>query len=574
MNHQQQWDNLIDIVSKRMHEKTGNVFGSKQRPMLEARLRRHLRKINVSIENYPIYLQQNQALEDEKLIALLTTHFTSFFREFVHFEWLLKALPGIVKQAKLNGRKEIKILSAACSRGHEVWSLAMWMETHLKSIDPQMSWTIVGTDIDVESISVASNGVYHKKEIEAAPRNLWEPFWQRGRGEIADWMRVSKQLKSKCTFRVANLLKPSKAENEKYDIVFCRNVLIYFDTKNFQAVAENLLSKVYPDGFLVTGVSESLTHLNLKLKTIAPSVYSQATSETVLVSSTEVSSPKRLKVLCIDDSKTILNIFNKILNTVDIEVLSVASNGEEAINLLKNIKPDVITLDIHMPIMDGLVFLQRSNVAKDIPVVVVSSIERDNFEIVQPMFDLGVSDFVEKPTLENLSQISEELKQKIKIAHASHKSNSSDSNRKKREIVDSSDTLPNRTGGRIFIDAGLSDRNQIVNILNNTINDDEVFISLNSNFNISQRWVNSIQSRFPYVKLVDGFTDIKINSIKSSIMMLFKSGKNNIVINVDSKSCYIVLEEGHWDNKLTNIAHDMYPLTSFPYMVKKFLEGR
>ena len=266
------WNNLIQDVAVVMSKETGNVMGEKQYPMIESRLKRRCTELKITHPaDYKQYWTQHQTEENKHLIGLLTTHFTSFFREYSHFEWLAGELPSIVAHAKKEGRSTIKLWSAACSKGQEVWSLCMWLQFHMPKIDPSMSWQVYGSDIDPVSVKEAENGVYHRRELETAPRHLWEGYWIRGKDEISDWYKIKSDLKSKTKFFTMNLLKPTV--EEKFDVIVCRNVLIYFDRDNQENIAKSLLKRLTPEGTLITGMSESLSGFGLPIRGVAPSVY-------------------------------------------------------------------------------------------------------------------------------------------------------------------------------------------------------------------------------------------------------------------------------------------------------------
>lgn len=405
------WMNLVKEVSAVIGPITGNVFSEKQYPMVESRLKRRCSELKLtSAAEYERYWKSHQKEENEVLIGLLTTHFTSFFREFIHFEWLAHELPFLVEEALRDNRKTLRFWSAACSRGHEVWSLCMFLDYELKRIKAPVDFVVYGSDIDEVSIQEGQNAVYHRRDIETAPRHYWENHCVRGKDEISDWYKIKSSLREKAKFFKMNLLKLDIPANEKFDVILIRNVLIYFEKDNQLKIAEALLSHLYPQGTLITGVSESLSGLLPDIKTAGPSIYKKITSQVVKKEA------QKMKVFCIDDSPTVLTILKKILSNSEFEVMDTASNGEEAIEKLKTLKPDVITLDLHMPLMDGPTFLARTGMAKKLPVVIVSSVDRED-PIISKLNDSGVADIVEKPTLTNMSLIGDELIQKLKIGY-------------------------------------------------------------------------------------------------------------------------------------------------------------
>lgn len=565
------WTLLIKQVCDRLTALTGNILGERQKPMVEARLKRHLRELKVEVADYPRYWREHQTQEDDALIALLTTHFTSFFREFLHFEWLESALPDLTRAAKEQGRSEIKIWSAACSRGQEVWSLGMWLAQHMPRIAPGMNWSVYGTDIDVTSVSFAKNGVYHHRELEAAPRQLWQPYWQRGTGDISDWMRVKKELRDRCTFGVDNLLSLSATHTTKYDVIFCRNVLIYFDPANQAKAVKGLLGHLHPHGSFVSGVSESLGSLGLGLQTLAPSVYSlqAAASKKPVHAVNTLQIPKPLRVLCIDDSGTVITILKKLLSGSDFEVVGTAENGEKGLKLLGELNPDVVTLDLHMPVMDGFTLIKNTDSAQRYPIVVVSTVERDNATLVHPLFAAGICDFVEKPSFENLSRIGEELQQKLKMAWWSKKRGLS------MMALEPVVSRAKRQPGRVVLNAGLSDREAVQAVLKaSDLLQDEVFVHLSGETHLWEDWALGLRSEFMSLNLKISRDVQWVRDGKTTVVFQFRGGQTGILDHARSQGAQIVLEDGEWSYEVKSYATDIFPVTSFAYMAQKFLEGK
>jgi chemotaxis protein methyltransferase CheR len=553
---------------------TGNILNEKQRPMVESRLRRRLIDLQLrSPSDYKTHWYNNLKEENKYLIGLLTTHFTSFFREFSHFEWLAEDLPSMVRAARAEGRNTLKFWSAACSKGQEVWSLCMWLNHHLPKIDPKMDWEVFGSDIDPESVAEAENGVYHHREIETAPRYLWEGFWTRGKEDISDWYRVKKVLSSHAKFATVNLLSINLPSSIRFDAIMCRNVLIYFDQDNQKKISTSLLTYLTPQGALITGMSESLNGFNLDIQGVFPSVYKKRQQFKIANTTYPLRSeiPTPLKVLCIDDSSTVVNILKKILPLPQFEVIGVATNGLEAIEKLKVLKPDVITLDLHMPVMDGPTFLQQSGVASKLPVIVVSSVERSDKTMLYPLFKLGVIDFVEKPTLQNMAQVGEELSQKLKMGWIGKKNNVT--------VVDSLSTnnkLPRRRrNAHIVFNVGIQDEKNLIKVLSEQNWDgDEITILVDSSSAMEHHFSHVAS---PYLKLAKNIV-VTNNPIKVSkgnyqcIWLQFKSGNPKFLDAKITLGDTLILEENvTWCEKVKSKAYDISPITSFSYLINKLV---
>lgn len=430
---------------------TGIQLGEQQRAMLESRLEKRIRDLGLSSsEEYLDYVRTNLQTEGGHLVSLLTTHHTFFFREFGHFEYLGKeVLPNLIPKLKAIGRNSIRIWSAACSQGQEPYSLAMYMFQHLKQIAPGFNFEIFGTDVDPDSVSKAKNGVYRWSDVKEIPLiYLWN-HWARGTGEIRDYVKAKQTLKQHCRFEVQNLMQiPEPKQGMSYDIIFCRNVFIYFTPEQIKVVTNQLLKHLSPHGYLFIGTSESLTSLRMPVTGVAPSIYMKAEAvnssgrsapttrpgHLSLVSKPEGGSPttkgapatapspaavsvprKKIRVLCVDDSMTILILLKKIL-VDDFEVVGTAKNGLEAKELASKLKFDVMTLDIHMPGQSGIEYLKANMSPSHPPVVMISSVPREDSQVAFECLQLGANDYIEKPTMNDLAVRKDEILTKIRCA--------------------------------------------------------------------------------------------------------------------------------------------------------------
>lgn len=425
---------LIEKVSQVVHKISGNRLGEKQAYMVETRVKKRMMELGLkSAEEYMRYIDQNLDHESYILVGLITTHHTFFFREFPHFEILKAKLPELVAHVKKRGDKTLTVWSAACSRGHEVYSLAMFLDFHLPQVDPTVSFKILGTDIDGESVKIANNGVYHQNEIKEIPMNFMGNNWAKGTGEIAMYAKVKNQLKSKCEFRPGNLLKVSEAvRDQKFDVIFCRNVFIYFETHQVEAISKDLLARLHPHGLYFSGISEPLSGMKLDIASIGPSAYVHkaampaAEAKVIPMPGRTVTAPTAtpvpvsyapaiLKVMCVDDSPSILTLLKKVLTPEHgFEVVATAINGKDAMEKLKNIKVDLMTLDIHMPEMDGISYLEKNHTSSHPPVMIISSASRADSDTAMKAFKFGASDYVEKPALTNLEERGEEIRTKLR----------------------------------------------------------------------------------------------------------------------------------------------------------------
>jgi chemotaxis protein methyltransferase CheR len=406
-------------VSNIVYEMAGIQLGPRQFSMVKNRLKTRMLRLNVeTFTGYVNYLRSHMDVESQILLSLMTTHHSYFFREFSHFEFLLnKGLHRLVDIARARPDKTIRIWSAACSRGQEVYSLAMFFEYHLKALAPDLTFEIWGTDVDTESINFAKNGVFRHDEVAQSPAMYVQGHWARGKGEIREFSKAKESIKKYCRFEVCNLLAPdSFLDQKKFDLVMCRNVFIYFNQDQVQRVSEKLYSHLDKNGLYIIGVSESITGLNLKYDLIGPSIYQPRPTVKLQVNTPiPMATPtKPIDVLCVDDSETIHLLLKKILKPeFGFNIKAKAHNGREALDILKKEDFDVVTLDLHMPEMDGVAFLQEYH-NKDVPMIVLSSVNRDDISIAQKAVSLGATDYIQKPSLENIQHAGNEIRSKLK----------------------------------------------------------------------------------------------------------------------------------------------------------------
>lgn len=421
---------VISEVSGIVSRMAGIQLGAKQSSMVENRLKTRMLRLGLEeFSDYLEHLKKNQESESQALLSLMTTHHTYFFREFSHFEFLLnRGLDLLIEKARATSDKKIRIWSAASSRGQEAYSLAMFFNFHLKAAAPDVTFEIWGTDIDPESVNHAKNGVYKAEELKQSPAMYMNGQWTRGTGQVRDFSKVKESLKKHVHFTTANLLSPEPfLQGKVFDIIFCRNVFIYFNQDQIKQCSKHMIKHLQPHGFFFLGVSESLNGLGLPVKSIGPSVYqhpvaesaknsSQTAAPGAVAKSVQLPPPRDLDVLCVDDSTTILALLKKILGKdTGFNVKATAANGREALEKIKTQKFDLITLDLHMPELDGVGFLTESKSMDRPPVIIVSSINRDDPSIAKMAIDLGAADYVEKPSLENIAQAGNEIRSKLKM---------------------------------------------------------------------------------------------------------------------------------------------------------------
>ncbi len=252
-----------------VYQKTGiNLhYGKKQ--LLQSRVNKILRKRNIN--SYKEYFQMitedqsNQELVD--FINLISTNVTHFFREEKHFEFMKKVWKNELLVSKKN---TIDIWSSACSSGEEPYSIVIHLKELLDS--SQFKINILASDISTKVLGMAKKGIYSQARVENISSELLRRYFQKGIRNGEGFVRIKKELRSLIEFKSINLIEPFQGIKD-FDIIFCRNVMIYFDLEIKQKIITNLTNHIKPGGYLFIGHSESLNGLKTSLKYIQPAIY-------------------------------------------------------------------------------------------------------------------------------------------------------------------------------------------------------------------------------------------------------------------------------------------------------------
>jgi chemotaxis protein methyltransferase CheR len=415
-------DEIFSQIVGTIAERTGNVIGQKQVNMIESRLTKRAVTLGIASEaEYLAYFLKNREKEIDELISLLTVHHTYFFREFGQFEFLgSHVLPALVQKLKAEGRTKFRVWSSACSRGQEAYSLFMFIDQYLAVNAPSISFEILGSDIDKESVAIAANGVYAWDEVKEIPLAYLSKYWVRGQGEIAKFAKIRESARKACRFTTANLMETSSfSVHGKFDIIFCRNVFIYFQADDVNRISAALTAQLQPDGYFFVGLSESLATVPKGLKKRGPSIYGPelvtAPVKPADAVATQPAGP--IRIVCVDDSPVILKLLQAVLTVAEgFQVVGTAKDGVEAAKLVATgLKFDAMTLDIHMPNMTGIEYLESHYKNNHPPVVMLTSASRDNMDLAQRAMDLGAKDYVEKPSLADLKERADEIRGKLRM---------------------------------------------------------------------------------------------------------------------------------------------------------------
>lgn len=264
-----------------IYQESGIWLGEHKHALLTGRLARRLRLLG--LQNMQEYLhlvtQADQQHERAVMIDCITTNQTHFFREPRHFDFLAQEIfPKWQRQAADGERqKHLRVWSAGCSTGEEPYSMAMLL---LKHFSGEQGWEVevLATDICTRVLEKARAATYSIEKSNEIPQEFLRSYMLKGKGEQKDFMKVGPEVHRVVRFARVNLHADSYPITGLFDLIFCRNVLIYFDQNSKQKVIAGILRHLSSAGLLIVGHSEHLSSIASGLKTVAPTVYVPAAS--------------------------------------------------------------------------------------------------------------------------------------------------------------------------------------------------------------------------------------------------------------------------------------------------------
>jgi chemotaxis protein methyltransferase CheR len=241
--------------------------------MLQSRLQKRLRELNMSsFKEYVDYVFTREGQDNEvvHMIDVVSTNKTDFFREPVHFEFMQdQVLPEFIKDSK---HKTFKVWSAGSSSGEEAYTIAISInEFKEKYGGPDFS--IFATDISSRILKSAAEAIYKEQRIENLPIALKRKYFLRSKNHELENVRVIPELRKKVIFERLNFMDNNYPVSEVFDLIFCRNVLIYFDRPTQEEVIGKLCTKLKKGGYFFLGHSESITNMKLPLSQLKPTIF-------------------------------------------------------------------------------------------------------------------------------------------------------------------------------------------------------------------------------------------------------------------------------------------------------------
>ena len=263
----------FEKISRLVYEQCGIFLHEGKKELVKARLSKRLRAGGYkSFTDYYHYVTTEEGTEELiSMIDSISTNLTSFFREESHFVRLRHILMSVLeKSGHRESKNSFKIWSAGCSTGEEPYTLAITV-TEAVGQKP-LETSILATDISTKVLRIAENGIYAQDRTKGIAPPILKKYFQVGTGQSEGYVRIKSDLKKMITFQRFNLMESFHVQNT-YDIIFCRNVMIYFDKKTQNVLVNKFYDSLKSGGYFFVGHSESLTGLKHQFNYVEPSVY-------------------------------------------------------------------------------------------------------------------------------------------------------------------------------------------------------------------------------------------------------------------------------------------------------------
>lgn len=258
-------DSEFNLFRSFIYDHAGINLSNEKKNLVTSRLSKRLRQHSLDTfkQYFDLMSDPSQAVERQVVVDLLTTNETYFFREPKHFAFLEKQ---ILPQWPLG--RNLRVWSAAASTGEEAYSIAMLLDDMLGT----RPWEVFGSDISSRVLQVARQGLYQQYRIEGIPGEFLRKYCLKGVAEHEGSLLIDSSLRKKVRFSELNLNRPL-GDIGRFDIIFLRNVLIYFDLETKIQIIKQLVDKMQPDGYLFIGHSETLKGVHTGVASVIPTVY-------------------------------------------------------------------------------------------------------------------------------------------------------------------------------------------------------------------------------------------------------------------------------------------------------------
>ena len=257
-----------------IYRETRINLGDSKRELVTARLGKRLRATGTA--SYGDYCKALQADprsgELYHLIDAISTNHTFFFREINHFNFLNQTLLPDFAAGRGGSGNTFKVWSCACSTGEEPYSVAITLEDFFERV-PGKNWELQCSDISTRVLDFAAKGIYDKDRLQQVKPDWQRKYFQKGERQMDGYFRVRPELSGKIKFHRINLFAPSYPWTDKFHVIFCRNVMIYFDRQTQEELVGRLSQFLLPGGYLLIGHAESLAGVKHPYQSVQPAIY-------------------------------------------------------------------------------------------------------------------------------------------------------------------------------------------------------------------------------------------------------------------------------------------------------------
>ncbi len=273
---------LVSLGDKDFHRLSTFIisnYGIKLPPskktLVQCRLQKRLKAYNmISFGDYIDFVFSSAGREEElsNMINEISTNKTDFFREPIHFDFLSRT--GLKEYLSKTGKRKISVWSAGCSSGEEPYTIAVILKEYAR-LEHNIDFTITATDISTKVLQEGMQGIYHEKKISEIPYSIKKEYFQKGKNSYKQQVRVNPDIRKMVNFQHFNLLSSDYTHFGMFDIIFCRNVLIYFERAIQYRIISKLCNQLNSGGYLFLGHSDTTMGFTLPIKTIQPSIFNK-----------------------------------------------------------------------------------------------------------------------------------------------------------------------------------------------------------------------------------------------------------------------------------------------------------
>ncbi len=331
--------------------------------------------------------------EFAELVSALTIHTTSWFREAPHFE-RLHALARPFAELNREGQRVVfRVLSAACSSGEEVYTMALVLES-VRALHPNFEYSISGWDIDPVSVDKARAAIYDRAALEQIPRE-YHRHLLLGTGPTEGLFTLSKSIRQRCSFQKQSLESIPSAAEKQFNVIFCRNVLIYFKPEQVEKIVQALLRLLVPQGSLVLGHSEGIEARKFGLKNLGSATYQL--DQVMESRASEEQETRKASILIVDDSPIAKMALRRALESRGCAVESVKDFREASQLIRKKLRFDQAVVDLALTTQDHNHWVEEQRRKGALAtVVVIGSNSGAEAHSALGALEHGAQDFVDK----------------------------------------------------------------------------------------------------------------------------------------------------------------------------------